>query len=83
MVIPRSIHEFSIDPAYFALRKKKKGGGDYDELEERVEHLEECCEEVQPQIANLTSIVYEVYEVVEGLDKMFPITNPEIDNLFN
>lgn len=76
MAIQRSIHEFSIDPAYFALRKRKKGGdGDYDALEKRVTILEECCEEVQPQIIYLT-------EIVEGLDNMFPITNPEIDILF-
>ena len=77
MAIPRSVHEFSIDPAYFALRPPKGGGGggDYDTLERRVTILEECCGEVQPQIIYLT-------EIVEGLDNMFPITNPEIDILF-
>lgn len=76
-MIPRVIHEFSIDPAYFALRPPKSsgGGGDYDELDRRVTVLEECCAEVQPQIIYLT-------EVVEQLDNMVPITNPEIDRLF-
>jgi hypothetical protein len=47
MAIPRVIHEFSIDPAYFALRPPKRGGGgDYDELDRRVTVLEECCAEV-------------------------------------
>jgi hypothetical protein len=45
MAIPKSIHDYDIDPAYFALRPKKGGGGGGD-LEERVEHLEECCAEV-------------------------------------
>ena len=78
MAIPRSVHEFSIDPAYFALRPPKGGGGggDYDALERRVTILEECCAEVTPQIVYIT-------EVVERLDKMVPITNPEIDILFN
>ena len=76
MAIPRVIHEFSIDPAYFALRPPKRGGeGDYDELDRRVTVLEECCAEVQPQTIYLT-------EVVEQLDNMVPITNPEIDRLF-
>ena len=47
-MIPRVIHEFSIDPAYFALRPPKSsgGGGGYDELDRRVTVLEECCAEV-------------------------------------
>ena len=83
MAILRSVHEFSIDPAYFALKKRKKGGGDYDELEERVEHLEDCCEQVQPKIEEMDTKIIYMYEVVETLDHMIPITNPEIDTIFN
>jgi hypothetical protein len=44
MAIPRSTHDYDIDPAYFALRAPKGGGS--SDLEQRVEHLEECCAEV-------------------------------------
>lgn len=81
MAIPRTKHDDTLDPAYFALRPKKQsgGGGDIDELTERVERLEECCEEVQPQIVEMNEKVVYMYQVVETLDKMTPISNPEID----
>ena len=79
MAIPKSIHDYDIDPAYFALRPKKGGSG--GDLEERVEHLEECCAEVQPQLVEMNTKVNYMYNVVETLDNMIPISNPEIDTI--
>lgn len=80
MAIPKSIHDYDIDPAYFALRPKKGGGG--GDIEQRVEHLEECCAEIQPEITEMNTKVEYMYSVVSTLDNMKPISNPEIDNLF-
>lgn len=79
-MIPKVIHEFSIDPAYFALRPPKGGGS--SDLEQRVEHLEECCAEVQPALEEMSTKVEYVYNVVETLNNMIPISDPEIDRLF-
>lgn len=76
MAIPRSTHDYDIDPAYFALRAPKGGSSD---LEQRVEHLEECCAEVKPALEEMNVKVTYVYNVVETLDNMIPISNPEID----
>lgn len=79
-MIPRVIHEFSIDPAYFALRPPESSGGGGD-LEERVEHLEECCAEIQPEITEMNTKVEYMYSVVNTLDNMVRITEPEIDTI--
>lgn len=78
-MIPKVIHEFSIDPAYFALRPPKSSGG--GDLEERVEHLEECCAEIQPEITEMNTKVEYMYSVVNTLDNMVRITEPEIDTI--
>ena len=77
MAIPRSTHDYDIDPAYFALRPPKGGGS--GNLEQRVEHLEECCAEVQPALEEMNVKVTYVYNVVKTLDNMIPISDPEID----
>ena len=80
MAIPISTHDYDIDPAYFALRPKK-GGGSGDDLEQRVEHLEECCAEIQPEITEMNTKVEYMYSVVNTLDNMVRITEPEIDTI--
>lgn len=58
-MIPRVIKDDTLDPAYFALRPDKSGGGgeDLTEILRRLLRLEECCEEVQPQLHTLTNAI--------------------------
>ena len=65
MAIPRSTHDYDIDPAYFALRAPKGGGS--SDLEQRVEHLEECCAEVQPALEEMNNKIEEVKNQVESV----------------
>lgn len=58
-MIPLVKRDDTLDPAYFALRPKKSEGGgeDLTEILRRLLHLEECCEEVQPQLHDLTQAI--------------------------
>ena len=68
MAIPRVIKDDTLDPAYFA-RKPRGGtpGGDLTEIIRRIEILEGCCEEVQPELETLRRAI-EILNSDENVD---------------
>lgn len=61
-MIPKIIKDDTLDPAYFA--RKPRGGESQDltEIIRRIEHLEACCEQVQPELETLRRAI----EILNG-----------------
>ena len=69
MAIPLIKRDDTLDPAYFARKPRAAGGGGTEDLTEiirRLELLEDCCDEIQPEIQTLKEAV----EILNGSDEV-------------